>query len=77
MEKVKFKLVPYEVVFICEHCNIGELERDIDSMHIMLLSHPAQFRHKCTHCGVVENLHECYPKINYSREEFIDDEQIN
>ena len=43
----------------CDKCKKGDMERT--NPCITLLTYPAQYTHKCTNCGCVENYTKSYP----------------
>ncbi len=62
----------------CDKCKKGYMERT--NPHITLSTYPAQYTHKCTNCGHIENYTKIYP---YSQviseeeyEEMIDDKDL-
>ncbi len=57
--EVKTVGVDYE----CDACHAGTMQQT----GIMLPSDPPWWRHKCSNCGLVEDLRQKYPTVRWER----------
>lgn len=51
------------VDYICDNCNTGEMEQT----GVMLMTDPAQWTHRCNHCGQTKNFFQKYPSIRWEK----------
>lgn len=64
MSEQEMPVRPVQIVYVCDECGLGEMQRDGD---IALTSYPPQFPHVCVACGHRRNFTVTYPHVRFKR----------